>query len=1249
MTPDIVTRNLQGSSDLTLVAPVKRGLVDLLDTRTYESRLRAVLDTLNTLRKTSREHSLVRPFSDSTDRIRTITDLRMAILDDGRTLMLSVTFDRPWEPYLRIIWRDVGTLLDLIFCNCEGYPVSTVSSFAVYGAWVRQARTNTRFFYRPTDGTFDDLSYLRQVERLQRAVPDGSAPAPDPALAAARVLAADPAETARQTVARHFAASARLGLQAVSVLYRLTDLYRSAEDESILLRAARELLREFQLVTPHLPAAARQRFDAQLAWYAREAPRPQPRQPAAAPLVFRTEKIGAHGIQRGILEGYGDLTHGCVALIGGIDPASAAAFLARVRREIATEGAAAPPDGIHVNVAFTAHGLRRLGLAEADLEGCFPHEFLDGMGRRAGLIGDVRGNHPLRWALPERNWPAPVLDPVTGRAARVQMETVHAALHLYLDDRDRIAFEADPHPRLQARLKALTDDLAPLAVLSVQALQRRHFDLDGKRVARDHFHFVDGLSQPEVVVQEAAEPVPNAAWSNRIGPGELLCGYPNDRGDPPRRHPLTDDGSFLVVRKLRQHVPALDAALDAALAQPDLPAGMTAPDLKSRLMGRTVDGDPLASPGSGNAFDYGGDPFGAKCPLEAHIRRANPRTPSDHHGQATVPRIVRRGMSYGPRIDETADPQAERGLVFMAYNASIAEQFEVVQRWLSGGNSTGVLSDHSDPLLGVPRLDEERSFRFHDGKRVHRVRLDAADDAESRPFVQLEWGAYFFAPSRPALEWLERQAGGAVAASGPAESVLMRGAALIAALEARQKSGERAEPLRHEWKVLLEDAQSRACGDTEAVWTAIRQRPGGVLRTPYGVLVASRDAVDRVLDNADGAFSVAGYGPRLQASIGSMFLGLDASDPEYARQSSATNATLLGLSRSTAFAEARRLTGALLAALIEQSRGTAQPASTWEATLDVREIADHTLAGLCDLWFFGPSGGAPHLERGGWRWDRADEAPPLYPGHFTAPSRYLFQPHPGATAEAEGQRRGASLLRAMRGFVAARSEPQAPPLGPIARTIFDDPALAGGDLRARTLLGTLIGFLPTVDGSFRSVMNEWLGGAVERLTLCERLPTWTLWDLQNAYIAGGPPADVAAAYARAELTLLAPLLRTMQLRPVPEVVWRTATVPVQLGAVAVEPNERVVVGLVSACHQALVADRTDVCPVFGGDRRSAPERPHACPAAEAAVGVLLGMVAGLLEAGPVGPTPAPLTVGLRGPMPTKSDRQPTNPAASTAA
>ncbi len=49
------SKTLLGVSDLTLVATIKRGLIPALDSRTYETRVRLLLRTLNALRVSSQE------------------------------------------------------------------------------------------------------------------------------------------------------------------------------------------------------------------------------------------------------------------------------------------------------------------------------------------------------------------------------------------------------------------------------------------------------------------------------------------------------------------------------------------------------------------------------------------------------------------------------------------------------------------------------------------------------------------------------------------------------------------------------------------------------------------------------------------------------------------------------------------------------------------------------------------------------------------------------------------------------------------------------------------------------------------------------------------------------------------------------------------------------------------------------------------------------------------------------------------
>jgi len=92
------------------------------------------------------------------------------------------------------------------------------------------------------------------------------------------------------------------------------------------------------------------------------------------------------------------------------------------------------------------------------------------------------------------------------------------------------------------------------------------------------------------------------------------------------------------------------------------------------------------------------------------------------------------------------------------------------------------------------------------------------------------------------------------------------------------------------------------------------------------------------------------------------------------------------------------------------------------------------------------------------------------------------------------------------------------------------------------------------------------------------------------------------------------LRRTMQLRPVPELVWRTATARRTLGGVEVAPGERIVVGIVSAMQQNLQEGSPDLWPVFGGRRAGEQHPTHACPGYEMAMGVMLGALAGLLGA-----------------------------------
>ena len=126
-----------------------------------------------------------------------------------------------------------------------------------------------------------------------------------------------------------------------------------------------------------------------------------------------------------------------------------------------------------------------------------------------------------------------------------------------------------------------------------------------------------------------------------------------------------------------------------------------------------------------------------------------------------------------------------------------------------------------------------------------------------------------------------------------------------------------------------------------------------------------------------------------------------------------------------------------------------------------------------------------------------------------------------------------------------------------------------------------------------------------------------------------------------------PLAQAMQLRPSPELVWRTVARHHAIGngkvIVPVEPGEKIVVSIVSATQQCLAepsasqcrhGGRADLSPIFGGVRGAPGLSPtHACPGYAAGMGVLLGILTALVKVDvAMRPSPAPLAFTFDGPV-----------------
>jgi Dyp-type peroxidase family len=226
-----------------------------------------------------------------------------------------------------------------------------------------------------------------------------------------------------------------------------------------------------------------------------------------------------------------------------------------------------------------------------------------------------------------------------------------------------------------------------------------------------------------------------------------------DRPKPP----LIANGTYMVVRKLRQDVALFyNFMRRAAGGDPDREELLSA-----KVVGRWRDGTPRvlsphrqphhpnhAAPPPTD-FRYDGDADGVRCPLGAHVRRANPRDCAGFfEGRLSARhRMIRRGMPYGPKPDNPyLEDGRDRGLMFVCYQASIARQFEVVQgRWLADGDAFG-LGREQDFLLGA---DDPH------GKLT--VEGDPPDFlAPQRAFVINRGGGYFFVPGLSALDALAR-------------------------------------------------------------------------------------------------------------------------------------------------------------------------------------------------------------------------------------------------------------------------------------------------------------------------------------------------------------------------------------------------------------------------------------------------------------------------------------------------------------
>jgi Dyp-type peroxidase family len=459
-------------------------------------------------------------------------------------------------------------------------------------------------------------------------------------------------------------------------------------------------------------------------------------------------KLNASDIQGFSLRGY-NLPFARYLFLHFTEPVKGRLLLTRLLPLITTGQLWDKKPATTINVAFTHPGLAALELPLATLIS-FPPEFQLGMKARGNILGDIGLNSHEYW---DEIW----------RDGRVHVWLAINAL--------------DPEALAQcfAQMQALLDETGGATLEGFQ--DAGSIAIGGQFTSKEHFGFTDGFGNPDYLgVCRDTQPgqgklMRDGTWAP-LATGELLLGYADEAGElpvAPVPHLLASNGTFMVYRKLHENVGTFREFLNQLAKRYGAGDSDARERLAAKFVGRWRDGTPIElspdhpdpaivkDPERNVNFMFGNDASGTRCPIGAHVRRTNPRDAFGFGGKLVHRRrISRRGLPYGPVAppeDQNADPaeldKVDRGVVFMALNASLSRQFEFVQQqWVSYGNDAH-LGNEKDLLIA------------HHGEGEH-FAIQGDTTAINPPlfcsslpnFVELRGGDYFFVPSITALGML---------------------------------------------------------------------------------------------------------------------------------------------------------------------------------------------------------------------------------------------------------------------------------------------------------------------------------------------------------------------------------------------------------------------------------------------------------------------------------------------------------------
>ena len=495
-------------------------------------------------------------------------------------------------------------------------------------------------------------------------------------------------------------------------------------------------------------------------------------------------KLEADDIQALLFSGMGRLPHACALVVGfSADAATNRKWLGKVG-DLVTSAKVVPRGSARI-VALSASGLVRLGVSERTI-GSFPTAFQHGMHAewRARLLGDIGEDAPEQW-----------------RWGGSEANAADAILLIYAECGDALK------DLISAERRWLGDSgLVERAAIVFDKTERN---------GREHFGFVDGISQPIVRGTPRALKYPSEV-DHLMEPGEFILGYPDNRGQLPptpivaatedaggtlptvvaamaRQRPdfamseanmprdLGRNGSFLVVRQLEQNVKAFEAFLDGAEAQlkassqpdwinkhPDVPLRDW---IAAKMLGRWKDGASMAR-----------HPAGPPS-AEHSERRVEEGTPTTKKASTRPDNRFRYGEDDPSGFNCPLGSHIRRANPRDSFVPGSADQLAITNRHrLLRVGRTYTRGEERGLVFMCLNADIERQFEFVQqtwclATQFHGLR-DEADPIlgrnvrtttmivptpngpiqieHLRKFIAVRGGGYFFLPGRRALNWLAR-------------------------------------------------------------------------------------------------------------------------------------------------------------------------------------------------------------------------------------------------------------------------------------------------------------------------------------------------------------------------------------------------------------------------------------------------------------------------------------------------------------